>query len=92
MKLLDPFAGYRLACGHPFFHIALFTGSWFVGINGDANFLSTPAIAGAFSMLRWGHFALFMLAILEEIASRPSDIPETSKADIEKKVESIERD
>ena len=30
MKLLDPFAGYRLASGHPFFHVALFIGSFLV--------------------------------------------------------------
>ena len=30
MKLLDPFAGYRLASGHPFFHVALFIGSFIV--------------------------------------------------------------
>lgn len=92
MKLLDPFAGYRLACGHPFFHIALFTGSWFVDIVGEKNFTSTSAIAEAFSLLRWGHFVLFMLAIFEEIARRPSDIPEKDKADIEKKVEQIAQD
>ena len=34
MKLLDPFAGYRLASGHPFFHIALFIGSFMVGVCG----------------------------------------------------------
>ena len=30
MKLLDPFTGYRLASGHPFFHVALFIGSFLV--------------------------------------------------------------
>lgn len=28
MKILDPFAGYRLASGHPIFHISLFIGSY----------------------------------------------------------------
>lgn len=28
MKILDPFAGYRLASGHPIFHISLFVGSF----------------------------------------------------------------
>lgn len=40
MKLLDPFAGYRLACGHPFFHVALFTGSFFVDAAGETGFVS----------------------------------------------------
>ena len=30
MKLLDPFAGYKLAIGHPLFHMALFGASWTV--------------------------------------------------------------
>ena len=82
MKLLDPFAGYRLACGHPFFHIALFTGSFLVDLVGEKGFLSSHVITEAFNLLRWGHFALFMLAIFEAIASRPSDIPE-KKSDAE---------
>lgn len=28
MKVLDPFAGLRLASGHPIFHISLFVGSY----------------------------------------------------------------
>ena len=87
MKLLDPFAGYRLACGHPFFHIALFTASWFVDVCGESNFFSSQDITSAFDLLRWGHFVLFMLAIFEEIARRPSDIPEKERADIERKIE-----
>ena len=63
MKLLDAFAGYRLACGHPFFHVALFTGSWFVDAAGETGFVSNAAITDAFTLLRWGHFTLFMLAI-----------------------------
>ena len=38
MKLLDPFAGYRLASGHPFFHIALFIGSFGVTAFGADHF------------------------------------------------------
>lgn len=90
MKLLDPFAGYRLASGHPFFHIALFIGSWFVQITGEAGFESSNDIIEAFKLLRWGHFALFMLAIFEEIASRPSNIPDIKSNDIEKKDEAEE--
>ena len=44
MKLLDPFAGYRLASGHPFFHAALFITSWFVSLIGDNDNLSVDAI------------------------------------------------
>lgn len=28
MKNLDPFAGYRLASGHPIFHLSLFVSSY----------------------------------------------------------------
>lgn len=28
MKVLDPWAGYRLASGHPIFHFSLFLGSF----------------------------------------------------------------
>ena len=28
MKVLDPWAGYRLASGHPIFHFSLFVGSF----------------------------------------------------------------
>ena len=28
MKLLDPFAGYKMAIGHPLFHMALFSASF----------------------------------------------------------------
>ena len=87
MKLLDPFAGYRLASGHPFFHIALFICSFLVDIVGEHGFVSSETIQYAFNLLRWGHFALFMLAIFEAIASRPSPIPETKSADIENKDE-----
>ena len=32
MKLLDPFAGYKLANGHPLFHFAFFVGSFMVNV------------------------------------------------------------
>ena len=35
MKLLDPFAGYRLASGHSFLHVALFCVSFLVHFLGD---------------------------------------------------------
>jgi len=30
MKILEPFAGYKLASGHPFMHMAMFCASFFV--------------------------------------------------------------
>ena len=83
MKLLDPFAGYRLASGHPFFHVALFSGSFFVDAAGETGFVSNEKITEAFNLLRWGHFTLFMLAIFQGFASRPSPIPEAPKGDRE---------
>ena len=35
MKLLDPFAGYKLANGHPLFHAAFFAGSFMVNVYSD---------------------------------------------------------
>ena len=61
MKLLDPFAGYRLASGHEFFHIALFTGSFWVTNFGEVDSYDDPGIKHAFIMLRWGHFVLVVL-------------------------------
>ena len=91
MKLLDPFAGYRLASGHAFFHVALFTGSWFVPVFGSDNMTSSTAIMNAFSVLRWGHFILFTLAIIEAFANNPSDIPSLEEsADKEKNEEDEE--
>ena len=63
MKLLDPFAGYRLASGHPFFHIALFAGSFMINVSGDVGFVSKDEIIEAFNLLRWGHLLLIILAI-----------------------------
>lgn len=65
MKFLDPFAGYRLASGHAFFHIALFLGSFLVQLFGEDGFNSSnPEISDAFMMLRWAHFVLFVLSII----------------------------
>ena len=33
MKLLEPWAGFKLASGHPFLHLALFLASWSVKNN-----------------------------------------------------------
>ena len=77
MKLLDPFAGYRLASGHPFFHIALFCGSWMIEPFGDKalTFESTEEIGEAFMLLRWAHCVLFCLAMIEGLLNHPSDVP-----------------
>ena len=83
MKLLDPFAGYRLASGNALFHIALFTGSfWVVNFGIDLHY-SNNSIKHAFEMLRWGHFILVVLDFLEKLISRPSSIPPTPKREEE---------
>ena len=75
MKLIDPFAGYRLACGHPYFHISLFSCSWLIQFFSDgANDDSSDEIINAFEMLRWGHFLLFALAMIQYLVSRDSPI------------------
>ena len=76
MKLLDPFAGYRLASGHPFFHAALFTCSWFVTKIGDADNLSSDTIQHSFDLLRWAHFILIILAAIQSFVNKPSKIPD----------------
>jgi len=76
MKLLDPFAGYRLASGHPFFHIALFVCSFFVGVFGGSNTHSVDALVNCFYALRWAHFVLFTLSLIEAYCNRPSAVPE----------------
>ena len=75
MKLLDPFAGYRLASGHAFFHIALFGCSFFIKIEG-ANEESVQGINEAFYMLRYGHLVLIILAMIETWAQSPSSVPD----------------
>ena len=80
MKLLDPFAGYRLACGHPYFHFSLFTCSWVIQLLSEEDKdTSSAEIEYAFNLLRWGHFLLFALAIVQDLASKDSpikDLPE----------------
>ena len=86
MKLLDPFAGYRLASGHTFFHIALFGCSFTV--RDDDDHKSDDAIISAFNLLRYGHLVLIVLAMIESWASTSSDVPEDlDRADDEKSVE-----
>ena len=48
MKLLDPFAGYKLASGHSYFHISLFITSLFVSTLGEDSFSSNAEISYAF--------------------------------------------
>ena len=83
MKLLDPFAGYRLASGHEFFHIALFTGSFWVVSFGISEYYSNSDIKHAFILLRWGHLILVVLSILEKILTRPSAIPPKKEEELE---------
>ena len=83
MKLLDPFAGYRLASGHEFFHLALFVGSFWVLAFGVENFEASPSIKHAFDLLRWGHFILVVFSLIEIVLTRPSAIPPKSEAEIE---------
>jgi hypothetical protein len=33
MKILEPFAGYKLASGHPYLHLALFVASFTVDVS-----------------------------------------------------------
>lgn len=77
VKTLDPFAGYRLASGHPFFHIALFCASYFVLPVGALGFQSSQSITSAFDYLRWGHFLVFTMAIVQGLVTRPSPVPTT---------------
>ena len=81
MKLLDPFAGYRLASGHPVFHLAFFAGSWTVNYFEDAeNFLSRGPIVEVFYILRWVHCTVFLIAIVSGWADKPSDLPDSMDA------------
>ena len=73
MKNLDPFAGYRLASGHPIFHLSLFISS-FIAESYQRN--DSIAVADtAFFILRWSHFLLFTLALCSIFATKDSEIP-----------------
>lgn len=84
MKVLDPFAGYRLASGHPMFHMSLFAGSYItdlyarkgVDIEDFSGYLET-----SFIILRWAHFSLFLVSMISEFANLDSSIPETKNDD-----------
>ena len=73
MKNLDPFAGYRLASGHPIFHLSLFLSSYIA--ESYQRHDSIAEAETAFWILRWAHFLLFALAILTIFATKDSDIP-----------------
>ena len=77
MKLLDPFAGYRLASGHPIFHLAYFVGSWTVNyFEHEEDFIvSRGHIVDCFYAFRWVHFTVFLISILSGIADTPSNLP-----------------
>ena len=78
MKLLDPFAGYRLASGHPVFHLAYFAGSWVVTYfeEDQQTIISRGKIVEVFYILRWIHLVVFFTSILSGWADRPSNLPE----------------
>ena len=76
MKLLDPFAGYRLASGHPVFHLAYFAGSWVVTYyEKEEHFITRGSIVEVFHLLRWVHLIVFVISIVSGWADRPSNLP-----------------
>ena len=86
MKLLDPFAGYRLASGHPVFHLAYFAGSWSVDyFKDEEQFLTKGPIVPVFHYMRWIHLVIFGLALISGWADRPSNLPEAKEDDKEDK-------
>ena len=74
MKILDPFAGYRLASGHPIFHISLFVGSYAAEMYAKREAL--VYVQDAFWILRWAHFSLFTIAMISAWVNVDSEIPE----------------
>ena len=74
MKNLDPFAGYRLASGHPIFHLSLFASSWIAEVYAEGQ-RSIPIAETSFWILRWAHFLLFSLALCSIFANKDSEIP-----------------
>ena len=48
MKLLDPFAGIKLANGHPLFHFAFFVGSFVVNYYNDPSLWCSHNCEGVF--------------------------------------------
>jgi len=65
MKILEPFAGYKLASGHAYFHLAYFCASFFVRVTPETDFgASVPSsqFLNAFIMMRWIHLTVFVLS------------------------------
>ena len=89
MKLLDPFAGYRLACGHPIFHACLFICSFITEFYGIEHRTDSPAIWDAFWNLRWMHCLLFFLTSLAILMKRDSDLPLDYSMGADKKYDSL---
>lgn len=77
MKVLDPFAGYRLASGHPIFHFSLFVGSWVPPTYYPSGAVLPESLSDSFFMLRWAHFFLIMLALFSAFAKIESSIEVT---------------
>lgn len=75
MKVLDPFAGYRLASGHPIFHVSLFAASFVIPTYLNAAEVLPEYLVVAFGVLRWSHCLLFSLAMFSAYANIDSDIP-----------------
>jgi len=76
MKLLDPFAGIKLAIGHPLMHIALFCASWIL-YGAEAKFddlgtkpKQTQSFAEAFIVIRWCHLLVVILLIPSFFANK----------------------
>ena len=92
MKLLDPFAGYRLASGHPVFHLAYFAGSWVVTYyEKEEHFLSKGSIVEVFHVLRWVHLTVFFISIISGWADRPSNLQDDVKTHEEDEAGKVEK-
>mmetsp|Transcript_9656 Transcript_9656/g.11887 ORF Transcript_9656/g.11887 Transcript_9656/m.11887 type:complete len:268 (-) Transcript_9656:1415-2218(-) len=89
MKVLDPFAGYRLASGHPIFHLSLFIGSFVA-----PSFYEQPKEilpeyeVRCYDVLRWGHFGILFLSIISgycaiDSSINPEDENKNGKIDYE---------
>ena len=78
MKVLDPFAGYRLASGHPIFHLSLFICSYLA--ENIAKHQPSQSIETSFWVLRWSHCLLFSLACVSTWAKMDSDLDEKDQS------------
>jgi len=74
MKLLDPFAGYRLASGHPIFHLSLFISSFNCEKFGTTT--NVDGIEFSFFILRWAHCLQFSLALVSILTKTDTYIKE----------------